>query len=89
MALPEQHVPRTVPLTAADESYSHQLVAPMAQPLYQSPAWGDRCYHLLHVDGLTINAGRQLYVNDQRRYAFFGVASANTPSAGYGNLVFL
>ena len=41
---------RRVPLTAADESYSHQLVAAMAQPIYQSPAWGDRCYHLLHVD---------------------------------------
>jgi hypothetical protein len=65
----------TVPLTGADESFTHQLVAPMIQPAYTSPAWGDRCYHLLHVDGLTINAGRQLYVNDRRRYAFLGVAS--------------
>ena len=66
----------SVPLTGMDESFTHQLVAPMVQPLYTSPAWGDRCYHLLHVDGLTINAGRQLYVNDRRRYAFLGVASA-------------
>jgi hypothetical protein len=65
-----------VPLTGADESYTHQLVAPMAQTQYDSPAWGDRCYHLLHVDGLTINAGRQLYINDRRRYAFLGVASS-------------
>lgn len=70
--------PPVVPLTGADESFNHQLVAPFAQTVYDSPAWGDRCYHLLHVGGLTINAGRQLYANDHRRYAFLGVASADT-----------
>jgi hypothetical protein len=73
-----EHVPIAVPLTAADESYTHQLVAPAAQTLYRSPGWADRCYHLLHAEGMTINAGRQLYVNDGRRYAFFGVASRDT-----------
>jgi hypothetical protein len=77
-----------VPLTGDDESFTHQLVAPMAQPVYDSPAWGDRCYHLLHVDGLTINAGRQLYVNDRRRYAFLGVASSETQVCVRANAVF-
>jgi hypothetical protein len=62
------------PLTPADESFTHQIVAPFGQTQYRSPAWGDRCYHLLHVDGLTVNAGRQLYVHDGRRYAFVGIA---------------
>jgi hypothetical protein len=63
-----------VPLTAADESYKHQLVAPAAETLHRSPGWADRCYHLLHAEGLTVNAGRQLYANDGRRFAFFGVS---------------
>jgi hypothetical protein len=67
-----------VPLTAGDESYTHQLVAPAAQTQYQSPNWGDRCYHLLHASGMTMNAGRQLYVNDERRYAFFGLSDGTT-----------
>lgn len=66
------------PLTPADESFTHQLVAPFGQTQYRSPAWGDRCYHLLHVDGLTVNAGRQLYVHDRRRYAFAGIADRDT-----------
>ena len=51
---------------------------PFLDTAHRSPAWGDRCYHLLHVDGLTINAGRQLYVHAGRRYAFFGVAGRGT-----------
>jgi hypothetical protein len=76
------------PVTAADESYTHQLVAPFARTAYDSPEWGDRCYHLLHVDGLTINAGRQLYLNDRRRYAFFGVASRDTQVCVRANAAF-
>ena len=68
----------TTELTGMDESFSHQLVAPFLDTAHRSPAWGDRCYHLLHVDGLTINAGRQLYVHAGRRYAFFGVAGRGT-----------
>jgi hypothetical protein len=49
-------------LTALDESYGHQLVAPRAQTLYDDPRWAERAYYLLHVGpGLTLNAGRQLY----------------------------
>jgi hypothetical protein len=51
-------------LTPLDESYTHQLVAPRAQTLYDDPRWAERGYFLLHVaPGLTINAGRQLYRN--------------------------
>jgi hypothetical protein len=49
------------PLTALDESFGHQLVAPRAITQYEDPRWAERTYYLLHVDeGLTINAGRQL-----------------------------
>jgi hypothetical protein len=64
-----------IPLTAADESYTHQLVAPQLETLYVHPAWADRCYHQLHVEDLTINAGRQLYPHDGRRFGFLGVAT--------------
>jgi hypothetical protein len=65
----------TIPLTAADESYTHQLVAPHLQTQYVHPAWGDRCYHQLHVEDLAINLGRQLYPHDGRRFAFAGIAT--------------
>lgn len=77
MLEPADRAPRAV-LTAADESFTHQLVAPSVTPKYDAAEWADRCYHLLHVGGLTINAGRQLYINDNRRYAFLGVASEQT-----------
>jgi hypothetical protein len=63
------------PITAADELYTHQLPVPALETLHQHPNWGDRCYHQLFVDDLVINAGRQLYANDFRRYAYLGVAN--------------
>lgn len=58
-------------LTAADELYSHQLVAPRAVPLHEHPAWAERCYHLLFAgDDLILNAGRAVYAHDGRRTAF-------------------
>lgn len=65
-------------LSTVDERFTHQRVAPHLETMYSDPAWGDRCYHLLHAPGFTLNAGRQLYVNDKRRYAFCGVATDNT-----------
>jgi hypothetical protein len=65
----------SIPLTAADESYTHQLVAPHLQTEYVHPRWGDRCYHQLHVEDLAINLGRQLYPHDGRRFAFAGIAT--------------
>jgi hypothetical protein len=67
---------KTLPLSAADESFSHQLPTPQLETLYVHPRWGDRCYHQLFVDDLTINAGRQLYPHDGRRFAFLGVATS-------------
>ena len=69
--------PITVPLTAYDESYTHQLPLPHLETLHMSPNWGDRCYHQLSVDGLTINAGRQLYPHAGRRFAFLGADNAS------------
>ena len=48
-------------LSALDESFGHQLVAPRATTQYEDRRWAERTYYLLHVDDeLTINAGRQL-----------------------------
>jgi hypothetical protein len=69
-----------VQLTGADESFTHQLVAPHMETLHRDPAWGDRCYHQLFFDDITVSAGRQLYVNDGRRFAYIGVA---TPERQY------
>ena len=63
-------------LTAADESYTHQLVAPAAVTQHMEPGWAERCYHLLHVGGATIlHAGRALYPHAGRRTAFAGVTT--------------
>ena len=49
-------------LTSLDESFGHQLVAPRAVTEHDDQRWAERAYFLLHVnEGLTINAGRQLY----------------------------
>jgi hypothetical protein len=73
--MPEPDPLPQLPLTAADESYTHQLVAPALETLHVHPKWGDRCYHQLHFEDLTINAGRQLYPHDGRRFGFLGVAT--------------
>ncbi len=49
-------------LIPLDEYFGHQLVAPRSTTQHTDPRWAERTYYLLHVDdGLTINAGRQLY----------------------------
>jgi hypothetical protein len=65
-------------LTAADELYSHQLVAPRGVTLHESPAWAERCYHLLVADDLILNCGRAVYPHDGRRTAFAGAVSGDT-----------
>src|SRR4051794_32225244 len=66
-------------LTAADELYSHQLVAPRAATLHEHPAWAERCYHLLFAgDDLILNAGRATYAHDGRRTAFGGAVAGGT-----------
>jgi len=67
------------PLTAADERFSHQLVAPSAVTLHRHPAWAERCYHLLMVDDdMILNVGRAVHPHDGRRTAFAGVISRGT-----------
>ncbi len=67
---------RRPPLTAADELYSHQLVAPRAATVHDHPAWAERCYHLLMVDDdMILDVGRAVYPHDGRRTAFAGVVS--------------
>src|ERR1700730_6341269 len=64
-------------LIALDESFGHQLVALRSQTQHQTPRWAERAYYLLHVEeGLTLNAGRQLYPHDGRWSVFASAATA-------------
>ena len=70
-------------LSAADERFGHQLVAPATETLYGDPAWAERNYFLLHTeDGVVLNAGRQLYPHAGRRAAFSS-ASLGSQQIGY------
>jgi hypothetical protein len=72
--------PRSASLTALDESFAHQLVAPRSTTQHMHPRWAERTYFLLHVaDDLTINAGRQLYRHAGHWNTF---ASGATPTVG-------
>jgi len=53
----------------------------MLETSYAVPGWGDRCYHQLSTDDLTVNCGRQLYPHDGRRFAYIGVATPGTQYA--------
>jgi hypothetical protein len=72
----------TRPLTAADELFSHQLVAPRSVTLHESPAWAERCYYLLLADDdLILNTGRALYPHAGRRTAFAAAVVGTTMHA--------
>lgn len=61
-------------LTAGDEFYSHQLVAPQHEKEHSHPNWQERCYHLLFTDsGLILDAGRAVWPHQGLRRAFAGV----------------
>jgi hypothetical protein len=69
-------------LTALDESYRHQLVAPAATTLHNEPNWAERCYHLLHLsDGEILHAGRAVHPHAGRRTAFAGFTDGRTQHA--------
>jgi hypothetical protein len=69
-------------VTAADERYGHQLVAPQAVTVHEHPAWAERCYHLLYVDDdLMLNAGRAVHSYGGRRTAFAGVRAGGVEHA--------
>lgn len=72
----------SAPLTALDELYHHQMVAPAAAVLHEDPAWAERCYHLLNLgEGLVLNAGRAVYAQAGRRTAFLGFTDGRTQHA--------
>jgi hypothetical protein len=62
------------PLSPADESYSHQDVAPALSTAHLDPAWAERCWHLLNLgDGWVLGAGRATWPHGGRRTAVAGV----------------
>ena len=66
------------PLTVADDSYTHQVVAPAAATAYADPAWAERCWHVVHVgDGWMAGAGRAVWPHGGRRTARAGVNTGN------------
>ena len=63
-----------LPLTAADECYRHQDVAPVLNTAHVDPAWAERCWHLLNVgDGWVLGAGRATWPHGARRTAVAGL----------------
>jgi hypothetical protein len=72
----------TTPVTARDESYGHQLVAPRAHTQHESPNWQERCYHLLFAgDGLILDMGRAVWPQAGLRRAFVGVSTGRVQHA--------
>lgn len=63
-----------VPLTAADDSYTHQVVAPAAASAYADAAWAERCWHVVSLeDGWMAGIGRAVWPRGGRRTARAGV----------------
>jgi hypothetical protein len=72
-------VPHESPeITPLDEAYGHQLVAPRATTVHDSPHWQERCYHLLFADtGLMLNMGRAIWPHAGVRRAFLGASDGS------------
>ena len=65
-------------VSALDESYRHQLVAPARTTQHLDPAWAERCYHLLFVDDeLMLDTGRAVSAHAGRRKAFAGISTGS------------
>jgi hypothetical protein len=61
-------------LTAADEAYRHQDVAPILNTAHVDAAWAERCWHLLNLgDGWVLGAGRATWPHGGRRTAVAGL----------------
>lgn len=63
------------PLTAADESFTHQLVAPVARTAHHgAERWAERCWHLVDLGGgWVLGTGRALWRHAGRRTAVAGL----------------
>lgn len=58
-------------ITAADESYSHQLVAPRLVTENLDETWAERCYHVLYLnEDVILGMGRAVYPYRGERTAF-------------------
>ena len=61
-------------VTAADESFRHQAVAPAAETAYVDAAWAERCWHLVNLGGgWVLGAGRATWPHGGRRTAVAGL----------------
>jgi hypothetical protein len=65
---------RSFPLSAADEAYRHQLIAPASATAHADAAWAERCWHLINLgDGWVLGAGRATWPHGGRRTAVAGL----------------
>ena len=72
-------------LTLADDSYTHQVVAPAAMTAHVDPAWAERCWHVVYLgDGWIAGAGRAVWPHGGRRTARAGL---NTGDVQYARRV--
>lgn len=72
-------------LSPADDSYTHQVVAPAAVTVYDDPAWAERCWHVVYLgDGWIAGAGRAVWQHGGRRTARAGL---NTGAVQYARRV--
>lgn len=63
-------------VTAADESFRHQAVAPAVETAYVDPAWAERCWHLVNLGGgWVLGAGRATWPHGGRRTAVAGLST--------------
>ena len=61
-------------ITAVDESYHHQLVAPSVVTAHVDEAWAERSWHLVNLGaGWVLGSGRALWPHAGRRTAVAGV----------------
>jgi hypothetical protein len=69
-------------VSGLDEGYRHQMVAPAEVTQHVDPAWAERCYHLLFVDGeLMLDTGRALNPHAGTRKAFAGISTGREEHA--------
>ncbi len=71
--------PRTARIMPADESFTHQRVAPAAVTAHVHPRWAERCWHLVDLGrGWVLGTGRALWPHAGRRTAVAGLNAAGT-----------
>lgn len=70
---------RTAMITTADESFTHQRVAPAAATAHVHARWAERCWHLVDLgDGWVLGTGRALWPHAGRRTAVAGLNVGGT-----------